>query len=31
MDVITLEHDGRGFKVSRKRVQLAAGQTDLAL
>jgi Ca-activated chloride channel family protein len=31
MDLVTLEHDGRGFKASLKRVQLAVGQTDLAL
>ena len=31
MDLVTLEHDGRGFKASLKHVQLAAGQTDLSL
>jgi hypothetical protein len=29
--VLTIEHDGRTFKASLKRVQLAAGQTDLDL
>jgi hypothetical protein len=27
----TIKHDGKGFQVSVKRVELAAGQTDLAL
>ena len=31
LSVITIEHDGRGFKASVKRVELAAGQTDLGL
>jgi hypothetical protein len=29
--VITIEHDGRVFKANLKRVELAAGQTDLNL
>ena len=29
--VVTLEHDGRGFRASLKRMELAAGQTDLGL
>jgi hypothetical protein len=29
--VITIEHDGRTFRASLKRVELAAGQTDLGL
>ena len=29
--VITIEHDGRAFKASLKRVELAAGQSDLSL
>ena len=29
--VVTIEHDGRAFKASLKRVDLAAGQTDLGL
>jgi tetratricopeptide (TPR) repeat protein len=31
LELVTLEHDGRGFKASLKRVQLVAGQTDVGL
>jgi tetratricopeptide (TPR) repeat protein len=31
LSVITIEHDGRAFKASLKRVELAAAQTDLNL
>jgi tetratricopeptide (TPR) repeat protein len=31
LTAITIEHDGRVFKASLKRVELAAGQTDLSL
>jgi hypothetical protein len=29
--VLTIEHDGRTFKASLKRADLAAGQSDLSL
>ena len=31
LTVLTLEHDGRGYRATVKRVELAAGQTDVAL
>jgi hypothetical protein len=31
LSVITLEHDGRGYRASIKRVELASGQVDVAL
>jgi hypothetical protein len=31
LSVLTLEHDGRGYRASIKRVDLTSGQTDVAL